>query len=66
MQGRFLNLCYTMENHAIRITMMTYFGSTDHGLETEVDRVQGGSTSSKIRLESPLTTTTIQQEWLRH
>ena len=52
MQGRFVNLCYTMENHAIT-TMMTYFGSTDHGLGTEVDRGQGG-TSSRNRLESPL------------
>ena len=50
MQDRFVNLCYTMENHAIA-TMMTYFGSTDHGLGTEVDR---GGTSSKNRLESPL------------
>ena len=37
MQGTLVNLCYTMENHAIA-TMMTYFGSTDHGLGTEVDR----------------------------
>ena len=51
MQGTFVNLCYTMENHAIA-TMMTYFGSTDQGLGTEVD--VGGGTSSKIRLESPL------------
>ena len=41
MQGTFVNLCYTMENHAIA-TMMTYFGSTDHGLGTEVERVLGG------------------------
>ena len=41
MQGRFVNLCYTMENHAIA-TMMTYFGSTDHGLGTEVDSAGGG------------------------
>ena len=54
MQGTFVNLCYTMENHAIA-TMMTYFGSTDHGLGTEVDRGRGGGTSSKNRLESPLT-----------
>ena len=55
MQGTFVNLCYTMENDAIA-TMMTYFGSTDHGLGTEVDRVcvGGGGTSSKNRLESPL------------
>ena len=54
MQGTFVNLCYTMENHAIA-TMMTYFGSTDHGLGTEVDRVRGGGgTCSKNRLESPL------------
>ena len=53
MQGRFVNLCYTMENRAIA-TMMTYFGSTDHGLGTEVDRERGGGTSSKNRLESPL------------
>ena len=52
MQGTFVNLCYTMENHAIA-TMMTYFGSTDHGLGTEVDR-GWGSTSSKNGLESPL------------
>ena len=51
MQGTLVNLCYTMENHAIA-TMMNYFGSTDHGLGTEVDR--GGGTSSKNRLESPL------------
>ena len=38
MQGTLVNLCYTMENHAIA-TMMTYFGSMDHGLGTEVDRV---------------------------
>ena len=53
MQGTFVNLCYTIENHAIA-TMMTYFGSTDHGLGTEVDRGQVGYTSSKNRLESPL------------
>ena len=53
-QGTFVNLFYTMENHAIA-TMMTYFGSTDHGLRTEVDR--GGGTSSKNRLESPLVQT---------
>ena len=41
MQGTFVNLCYTMENNAIEI-MMTYFGSTDHGLGTEVDRGWGG------------------------
>ena len=35
MQGTFVNLCYTMENHAIA-TMMTYFGSTDHGLGTKL------------------------------
>ena len=45
MQGMFVNLCYTMENHAIA-TMMTYFGSTDHGLGTEVDR--GGARVAKI------------------
>ena len=45
MQGTFVNLCYTMENHAIA-TMITYFGSTDHGLGTEVDRVLEGGTSS--------------------
>ena len=56
MQGTFVNLCYTMENHAIA-TMMTYFGSTDHGLGTEVDRGQGGGTSRKNRLESPLNIT---------
>ena len=52
MQGTFVNLCYTMENHAIA-TMMTYFRSTDHGLGTEVDG-GGGVASSKNRLESPL------------
>ena len=52
MQGTFVNPCYTMENHAIA-TMMTYFGSTDHGLGTEVDRGRGRGTSSKNRLESP-------------
>ena len=57
MQGMFVNLCYTMENHAIA-TVMTYFGSTDHGLRTEVDRGRGG-TSSKNRLESPLTYTKL-------
>ena len=46
MQGTFVNLCYTMENHAIA-TMMTYFGSTDHGLGTEVDRGRGGMISKK-------------------
>ena len=40
MQDTFVNLVYTMENNAIA-TMMTYFGSTDHGLETEVDRGRG-------------------------
>ena len=53
MQGTLVNLCYTMENHAIA-TMMTYFGSTDHGLGTEVDRGRVGVTNSKNRLESPL------------
>ena len=52
MQGTFVNMCYTMENHAIA-TMMTYFWSTDHGLGNEVDRVRGGM-SCKNRLESPL------------
>ena len=52
MQGMFVNLCYTMENHAIA-TMMTYFGSTDHGLGTEVDRGWGARVA-KNRLESPL------------
>ena len=47
MQGTFVNLCYTMENHAIE-TMMTYFGSTDHGLGTEVDRGGGGARVAKI------------------
>ena len=46
MLGMFVNLCYTMENHAIA-TMMTYFGSTDHGLETEVNRGRAGVMSSK-------------------
>ena len=55
MQGTLVNLCYTMENHTIA-TMMTYFGSTDHGLGTEVDRGRWG-TSSKNRLESPLNET---------
>ena len=41
MQGTLVNVCYTMENHAIA-TMMTYFGSTDHGLGNEVDRGRGG------------------------
>ena len=40
MQGTLVNLCYTMENHAIA-TMMTYFGSTDHGFGTEIDRGRG-------------------------
>ena len=44
-----------MENHAIA-TMMNYFGSTDHGLGTEVYRGVGG-TSCKNRLESTLTHT---------
>ena len=52
MQGTFVNIGYTMENHAIA-TMMDDFGSTDHGLGTEDDRA--GGTSSKNRLESPLT-----------
>ena len=47
MQGTFVNLCYTMENHAIA-TMMTYFGSTDHGLGTEVDRGRWGARVSEI------------------
>ena len=47
MQGTFVNLCYTMENHAIA-TMMTYFGSTDHGLGTEVDRVRGGGGGARV------------------
>ena len=47
MRGTFVNLCYTMENHAIA-TMMTYFGSTDHGLGTEVDRGRGGAQVAKI------------------
>ena len=47
MQGTFVNLCYTMENHAIA-TMMIYFGSTDHGLGTEVDRGRGGARVAKI------------------
>ena len=46
MQGTFVNLCYTMENHAIA-TMMTYFGSKDHGLGTEVDRGRGGHEEQK-------------------
>ena len=45
MQGTLVNLCYTMENHTIA-TMMTYFGSTDHGLDTEVDG--GGAQVAKI------------------
>ena len=57
MQGTFVNLCYTMDNHAIA-TMMTYFGSMDHGLGTEVDRGRG-CTSCKNRLESPLIYTYI-------
>ena len=40
MQGTLVNLLYTMENHAIA-TMVTYFGSTDHGLGNEVDRGGG-------------------------
>ena len=40
MQGTLVNLCYTMENHAI-VTMMTYFGPTDHWLGSEVDRGWG-------------------------
>ena len=47
MQGTLVNLCYTMENHAIA-TMMTYFGSTAHGLGTEVDRGRGGARLAKI------------------
>ena len=47
MQGRFVNLCYTMENHAIA-NMMTYFGATDHGLGTEVHRVRWGARVAKI------------------
>ena len=54
MQGTFVNLCDTMENHAIA-TMMTYLGSTDHRLGTEVDRGRGKvGMSSKNRLQSPL------------
>ena len=47
MQDMFVNLCYTMENHAIA-TMMTYFGSTDHGLGTEVKGALGGARVAKI------------------
>ena len=47
MQGTFVNLCYTMENNAIA-TMMTYFGSTDHGLGTEVGGVRRGARVAKI------------------
>ena len=47
MQGTLVNLCYTMENHAIA-TMMTNFGSTDHGLGTEVDSGGGGARVVKI------------------
>ena len=45
MQGTFVNMCYTMENHSTA-TMMTYFGSTVHGLGTEVDR--GGARVDEI------------------
>ena len=47
MQGTFVNLCYTMENHALA-TMMTYSGSTDHRLGTEVDRGQWEARVAKI------------------
>ena len=47
MQSTLVNLCYTMENHAIA-TMVTYFGSTDHGLGTEVDRGWVGARVAKI------------------
>ena len=47
MQGMFVNMCYTMKNNAIA-TMMTYFGSTDHGLGTEVDRGRGWARVAKI------------------
>ena len=53
MQSTFVHLYYIKENHAIA-TMMTYYGSTGHGLGTEVDRGRGGDTSSKNRLQSPL------------
>ena len=51
MQGTFDNLCYTMENHAIA-TMMTYLGPRTTGWELKL--TEGGGTSSKNRLESPL------------
>ena len=41
MQGTFVNLCHTMGNHAIA-TMITYFGSMDQWLGTEVDSGRGG------------------------
>ena len=47
MQGTLVNMCYTMENHAIA-TMMTYLGSTDYGLGTEVDRGGVGAQVAKI------------------
>ena len=52
MQGTFVNLCYTMENHAIA-TMMTYLGPRTTGWELKLTE-GGGDTSSKNRLESLL------------
>ena len=62
MQSTFVNLCYTMETHAVA-TMMTYFGSTDHGLGTEVDRGRW-DTSSKNRLESPPPACLVGLTWI--
>ena len=53
MQGRFVNLCYTMENHAIA-TMMTSLDPRTTGWELKLTEGGGGGTSSKNRLESPL------------
>ena len=44
MQGTMVNLCYTMENHAIA-TMMTYFGTT--GWELKLTE-GGGARVAKI------------------
>ena len=53
MQGPFVSLCYTMENHAIATTM-TYFGSTEPRVGNWSWQRAVGGTSSKNRLVSPV------------
>ena len=49
MQGTLVNLCYTMENHAIATMMTLGPRTTDWEL-----KLTGGGMISKNRLESPL------------